>query len=107
MRTVLLTAAMFTIGAWAQSCQQIAVSSDLPNGQMARGINIYADDLMQQGAQAVTSTFPGINFLRVNIFNLTTYSATRLAPLVNQLTSAGVRHDRVGGSQLSHRVDWT
>jgi len=92
MRTVLLAAAMsaVSVSAWAQSCQQSAVSSVLPNGQVARGINIYADDLMQRGAQAVTGTFPGINFLRVNIFDLKTYTAAKLAPVVTQLTSAGV-----------------
>ena len=92
MRKVLLTAMMLTIsvGAWAQSCQQSTASSSLPNGQVARGINIYAEDLLKQGAQAVTGTFPGINFLRVNIFDLNTYTAAKLAPVVDQLTSAGV-----------------
>ncbi|HTI83236.1 MAG TPA: cellulase family glycosylhydrolase [Acetobacteraceae bacterium] len=92
MRRLLLAAMMLAmpLGAWAQTCQKNPVSADLPNGQTARGINIYADDLFQQGAQAVTSTFPDINFIRVNIFDLGQYSASVLAPVVNQLTSTGV-----------------
>lgn len=62
------------------------------NGQpiQFRGINIYSDDLRQQGAAAVLNTFPGINLLRVNVFDLNADSAAVLKPYVDQLTSAGV-----------------
>ena len=62
------------------------------NGQpiQFRGINIYADNLLQEGAADVTNTFPGINFLRVNVFDLNADSAAALTPYVDQLTSSGV-----------------
>jgi hypothetical protein len=75
-----------------------------PNGQpfIARGINIYAgsggaappsradDQLLTWGASAVTATFPGINFVRVNIFDFNADSASALQSVVQQLTSQGV-----------------
>lgn len=92
MRRLLLAAMILAmpVSAWAQACQKSSVGADLPNGQMARGINIYADELFQYGAQAVSRTFPNINFLRINIFDLKKYSAPVLAPVVNQLTGAGI-----------------
>jgi hypothetical protein len=63
-----------------------------PNGQpfIAKGVNIYADTLMSVGAATITSTFPGLNFLRVNVFDMTDDTAATLAPYVNALTSQGV-----------------
>src|SRR5690348_6546879 len=75
-----------------------------PNGQpfTARGINIYAgtggpapptrddNELLVWGASAVTSTFPGINFVRVNVFDFNANSASALQSVVQQLTSQGI-----------------
>jgi hypothetical protein len=63
-----------------------------PNGQpfIAKGINIYADTLMSVGAATITSTFSGLNFLRVNVFDMNADTAATLAPYVNALTSQGV-----------------
>ena len=63
-----------------------------PNGQsfIAKGINIYADVLLSIGAATVTDTFPGLNFLRVNVFNMTADTAAALKPYVDTLTSKGV-----------------
>lgn len=64
----------------------------LDNGQpfIAKGINIYADALMNVGAATVTNTFPGLNFVRVNVFDMTTDTAAMLKPYVDALTSQGV-----------------
>jgi hypothetical protein len=55
-----------------------------------RGINMYSTELEQWGAQDVTSTFPNINFVRLNVYDPTTDTAATLAPYVDQLTSEGV-----------------
>jgi hypothetical protein len=57
---------------------------------IAKGINIYADVLMSVGAATVTNTFPGLNFLRVNVFNMSADTAAKLKPYVDSLTSKGV-----------------
>jgi hypothetical protein len=98
--TILVASASAAI---AQTCQS-AVSAgagafNVANGQIIgpngipfipKGINIYADQLLANGAGAVTSTFPGINFIRVNVFDLNADSAQVLAPVVSQLTTQGV-----------------
>jgi Ca-dependent carbohydrate-binding module xylan-binding/Cellulase (glycosyl hydrolase family 5) len=63
-----------------------------PSGQpfIAKGINIYADVLMNVGAATITSTLPGLNFLRVNVFDMTADTAATLKPYVDALTSQGV-----------------
>jgi hypothetical protein len=63
-----------------------------PNGQpfISKGINIYSDQLAEYGAAAVTSTFPGVNFIRLNIFDLTANTASSLQTEIQQLTSQGI-----------------
>jgi len=62
------------------------------NGQpfTAKGIDMYADCLMNVGAPTVTNTFPGLNFIRVNVFDMATDTAAKLKPYVDALTSQGV-----------------
>lgn len=74
------------------------MSVTVSNGQIldnglpfiAKGINIYAQVLMSVGAATVTQTFPGINFVRINVFDMASDTAAVLAPYVNALTSQGV-----------------
>jgi Cellulase (glycosyl hydrolase family 5) len=63
-----------------------------PNDQpfIAKGINIYPEQLEKQGVSAVLDMFPGINLVRLNIFELDKYTAAKLKPLVEQLTRRGV-----------------
>jgi hypothetical protein len=75
-------------GSFSVASGHIIGPNDIPF--IPKGINIYADQLLANGAGAVTSTFPGINFVRVNVFDLNADSAQALAPVVNQLTSQGV-----------------
>ena len=90
------------------------------NGQpfIAEGINIFADALMTFGAAMVTNTFPGLNFVRVDVFDMTTDTAAMLKPYVDALTSQGVvveledhnSHTVLIGSALNSAVlrytDW-
>jgi hypothetical protein len=60
-----------------------------------RGINIYAEQLanaVQQpdGSPLTTTLFPGINFLRVNVFNADASTAAMLQPYIATLSKLGV-----------------
>ena len=94
-----------------------------PNGQpfTARGINIYADDntanVLANGAgtaSSIVNTFPGINFVRLEAFNLNTDTASALKPFVQTLTSQGIvveieDHNYptvLSGSNLNTAANW-
>src|SRR5690349_13643520 len=59
-----------------------------PNEQnfVARGVDVMEGD--QPSASTLRSDFPGINFVRLAIYDYA--SPTALAAYVNQLTSAGI-----------------
>jgi hypothetical protein len=63
-----------------------------PDGRpfIAKGINIYPDQLEKRGVSAVLETFPGINLVRLNIFELNQYTAAKLKPVVEQVTRHSV-----------------
>jgi hypothetical protein len=89
-----------------------------PNGQpfVARGVNLYDFD-MGSAAGSITTIFPGLNFIRVNVHSYpdpTTYDA-----FVNQMTAKGIvvefeDHPNAGGgqgsiytgSQLASELQW-
>jgi hypothetical protein len=87
-----------------------------PDGRqfIAKGINIYPDQLGKRGVPAVLETFPGINLVRLNIFELNQYTAAKLKPLVEQLTRHGVvveleDHNYpavLSGSELTKAAAW-
>jgi len=75
------------------------MSLNVSNGQIidgtgnpfiVRGVNIYADVLMSVGPATITNTFPGLDFLRVNVLDMAADSAAKLEPFVDALTSLGV-----------------
>ena len=98
----------------------VSAGQILDNGQpfIAEGINIFADALMNVGAATVTNTFPGLNFVRVNVFDMAADTAAMLKPYVDALTSQGVvveledhnSHTVLTGSALNSAVvrytDW-
>lgn len=82
-----------------------------------RGINEYFDvgtdnGLSQWGTSAVLGLFPGINWIRINMFNYPT--PTQLDPIVSALTAAGVvceleDHNYppvLTGSSLTNSANW-
>jgi hypothetical protein len=91
---------------------QIIAPNDRPF--IAKGINIYPDQLEKRGVSAVLDTFPGVNLVRLNIFELTKYTAAKLKPLVEQLTRHGVvveleDHNYpavLSGSELTKAAAW-
>lgn len=93
-----------------------------PNGNVfvARGINVY--DSQMGDASQILADFPGIDFIRLNVYNYQSPSA--YASFVQQMTAAGVvvefedhttstgsnagggQGSAFGGSQLSNELNW-
>lgn len=93
-----------------------------PNGNtfVAKGINVF--DSQMGNASQILSDFPGINFIRLNVYSYQSPSA--YASFVQQMTAAGVvvefedhttstgsnsgggEGSAFGGSQLSNELNW-
>jgi hypothetical protein len=99
-------------GRFRVSGGQISAPNDRPF--IAKGINIYPDELEKRGASAVVDLFPGLNLVRLNIFELDKYTPAKLRPLIAQLSRYGVVTELedhnypavLSGPDLTKAADW-